>query len=97
MESKTPLTDSFLESIKGITVAAPQDYFYNRLIERLESEQSQSTWAFPLKPIWMISTLTIFLAINTFIILKENKSAKITETASIESFASAYDQNILSY
>jgi len=95
-EYKTPITDEYLKSLAGIEAAEPKDFFYSRLTARLANEQSQKDWVFPLKPIWMICTLAVFLLINTVILTQKSKSLK-TDEASIEGFANAYDQNISSY
>lgn len=93
---KTPLTDEYLKSLKGIEAAEPKDFFYSRLTSRLAHEQIQSDWVFPLKPAWMICTLAVFLLINTFILTQKSKPQKIDES-NIEGFANAYDQSISSY
>jgi hypothetical protein len=97
IDNNTETINNYLESLTGIKAAEPKDFFYSRLITRLENEQAQTTWNFPLKPVWMISTLAIFLVLNTIILKQEHKPIKIDESASIQGFANAYDQNISSY
>jgi hypothetical protein len=97
MKNKTPLTDKYLESLTGIKQAEPRDFFYSRLINRLENEQFQTTWIFPLKPVWMIATLSLFLVINTVILSQKDKVLDHKEISSIQNFANAYDQNVSSY
>jgi hypothetical protein len=96
MENKTPLTDKYLESLIGMGSDEPKDFFYSRLINRLENEKFQPAWIFPLKPVWMITTLIIFLVVNTVIITKKERVVS-DESASIQIFANAYDQNVSSY
>jgi hypothetical protein len=95
-EYKTLITDEYLKSLEGIEAAEPKDFFYARLTTRLANEQTQKDWVFPLKPAWMVCTLSVFILINTIILTQKSKSLK-TDEASIESFANAYDQNISSY
>lgn len=95
-KNKTPITDEYLKSLDGIRSAEPKDYFYARLKSKLEKEQRQEEWIFPLKPVWMICTLAVLFLINTVILMQKNKSQQLGNN-SIESFAAAYDQNISSY
>ena len=94
-QHETPITEKYLKSLEGIKDAEPKDFFYTRLKIRLAKEQKD--WIFPLKPAWMIAALALFLLANTFILIEKSKSDKNAQTASIESFATAYDQNISSY
>ena len=93
---KTPITDEYLKSLEGIEAAEPRDFFYSRLTNRLANQQVQKDWVFPLKPVWMICTLAVFLLINTIILTQTIKPQKANDS-SIEGFANAYDQNISSY
>jgi hypothetical protein len=96
-KNDTNLVDSYLESLTGMESADPKPFFYSRLITRLENEKRQTTWAFPLKPAWMIATLMAMLLLNTFILSRQLSPTKTNDTASIESFARAYDQEISTY
>ncbi len=95
-KQKTPITDEYLKSLEGISSAEPKDFFYARLIAKLENEQGQKDWVFPLKPIWMICTLVVFLLVNT-LVLTNKSQYQHTDDSSIASFASAYDQSISTY
>lgn len=94
---QTPITDDYLKSLEGIKMAEPKDFFYTRLTSRLSNEQTQKDWVFPLKPVWMIASLAIFLLINTFILAEKYDANKVENQATIESFANAYGQNISYY
>ncbi len=94
-DKATPIVDDYLKSLDGIEMAEPNDAFYSRLISRLEDEAiEETTWVFPLKPRWMIASLAVFLVINIFVLIQNNSSPKHQQSATIESFANDYDQNI---
>ncbi|MEO7983414.1 MAG: hypothetical protein ABI688_04960 [Bacteroidota bacterium] len=103
-KNATPLVDDHLQSIKAMQEATTDDFFYTRLKARVLSRQtgdkrSSQVWAFPLKPVWVIGTLALLLAVNGFMLSQEFKTKKVTtETtaASLESFAESYDQTISS-
>lgn len=94
-QDKTPITDNYLDSLTGITAAEPKDFFYDRLVNRLANEEQLAFWSFPLKPVWLICTLTALLLINAFILIKKDKPT--SSPSDIQSFAKAYDQQISSY
>ncbi len=64
----------------------------------MEKNQPSAGWAFPLKPVWIVGTLTILLAVNGFMLTQQSKAkeTKATNTSSIQGFAEAYDQTISS-
>ena len=69
-------------------IGAP-DFFYTRLNARMEEE-----YELPIKPIWVIGALSLFLFINTLLLEKDKTSNSINSVESIEAFAAAYDQHI---
>lgn len=97
MKDKNENLAYFLESLSGIKAAETKLHFYSKLTTRLELEKQQGLWIFPLKPIWMISTLAILLLLNTFILKDIHQHKKNDDTSSIENFARAYDQELSTY
>ena len=100
MEKKsTPLVDEHLQSILGMQEAATDDFFYTRLKARMEKEKLQQGWSFPLKPVWVVSTLVLLLAVNGIMLAQQFKAKKSTTAASsssLQNFAESYDQSISS-
>ncbi|MDZ4809250.1 MAG: hypothetical protein SGI96_13425 [Bacteroidota bacterium] len=100
MEKKsTPLVDEHLQSIVRMQEAGTDDFFYTRLKARMQKEQPQQGWSFPLKPVWVVGTLALLLAVNGFMLSKQFKAKKSTTTtasSSLQNFAESYDQSISS-
>lgn len=97
MEKKpTPLVDEYLQGIQGIQEVGTDDFFYTRLKARMEKENSQRGWIFPLKPVWIIGTLALLLAVNGFMLSQQSKTKSTTPTSSLQRFAESYDQTISS-
>ncbi len=97
MEKKsTPLVDEHLQSIAGMQEVGTDDFFYTRLKARMEKENSQPGWSFPLKPVWVVGTLALLLAVNGFMLSQQHKTKAKTTTSSLQSFAESYDQTISS-
>lgn len=95
----TPIVDDHLQSLQGMQEAQTDDFFYTRLMARMERNESGSQWNFPLKPVWLVGALTVLLAVNGFMLLQQNRSGNGGDTpaSSIQHVASAYDQSISSY
>ena len=105
-EKSTPLLDQHLQSMQGMQEAGTDDFFYTRLKARMlarqsdgEKENSQPGWSFPLKPVWVVGTLVLLLAVNGFMLFQQLKTRETKSTASassLQNFAESYDQTISS-
>ena len=93
------LVDEHLLSLIKIKETEADAFFYTRLKARMEREHSQADWNFPLKPIWVIATMSFLLVINVLMFTAKNKTTKTQseDVSSIKSFASSYDQSISSF
>ena len=93
----TPLADEHLESIQQIKEAETDPFFYTRLKARMENETGE--WSFPLKPIWVVSMLFIFLFINTFFLVTQSSGNKemTTSGSSVQNFANEYDLTVSTF
>jgi hypothetical protein len=99
-KNSTPLVDEHLQSIQGMSEVGTDDFFYTRLKARLEKDNTQKGWSFPLRPVWVVGTLALLLAVNGFMLVNQSKTKKTTSVVSISSlqnFAQSYDQSISSY
>ena len=104
MEKKsTPLVDQHLQSIQGMQEAGTDDFFYIRLKAKMlarqsggEKENSQPGWSFPLKPVWIVGTLALLLAVNGFMLSQQFKTKSTSSAASLQRFAESYDQSFSS-
>lgn len=97
----TPLLEEHLLSLEGIQEVATDEFFYTRLKARMLAKQSESesNWNFPLRPVWVLASMTLLLVVNIFILSQQYKSKEkpsITSN-SLQSFAESYDQTISSY
>jgi hypothetical protein len=102
-KTSTPLVDDHLQSLVGMQEAATDEFFYTRLKERMQGDQPQQGWSLPLKPVWVIGTLTLLLAINGIMLSQQLKGSDRgivqktkTTSSSLQSFAESYDQTITS-
>ena len=95
----TPLVEEHLQSLLGMQEAGTDDFFYTRLKGRMQGAQPRQGWGFPLKPVWVVSTLILLLAVNGFMLsqqIKTKKDATATSSPSLKNFAESYDQTISS-
>jgi hypothetical protein len=98
-KNSTSLIDEHLQSLWGMKEAGTDDFFYTRLKARMERNEHQQGWNFSLKPVWIIGTLVLLLAVNGFMLSQQFKSSKTKSTvssSSLQSFAESYDQTISS-
>jgi hypothetical protein len=90
--------ESIMESLAGIQPVAAPDFFYTRLKGKMQPQEEPKTF-FLLRPAFITAVLSIFLMVNIFSLLTMNKSPKQPislqndKSATIESFARAYDLN----
>lgn len=106
-KNSTPLVDEHLQSIQGMQEVGADDFFYTRLKAKMlarqsgdEKEQAMKGWSFPLKPVWVLGTLVLLLALNGFMLANQSVTKEATSSVSISSlqqFAESYDQSISSY
>ncbi len=99
-ETFTPLLDQHLQSLQGMQEASTDDFFYTRLKAKMQKELQELGWSFPLKPVWVVATLVLLLAVNGFMLSQQFKSKQTTTKASaspLQNFATSYDQSISSY
>lgn len=97
-KKSTPLVDEHLRSLEGMQEAGTDDFFYTRLRARMQRELVQDNWYFPLKPVWMLGTMSLFLALNVFMLSQQFtiKSTTPAANSSLQGFAESYDQSISS-
>ena len=92
----TALTDQYHESLQQIKEAETDPFFYTRLKARMEKQTEASGWSFPLKPVWIISMLVLFLFINTFFLVTQVKQSKEAsgQNTTLQNFATGYDLSV---
>ncbi len=99
-KKSTPLVDQHLKSLVDLQQAETDDFFYTRLIARMEKEKLQPGWILPLKPVWLVSVLFFFLMMNVFMITHQTNKQGVSSastTTPVQTFAESYDQTISSY
>ena len=95
--------EKILNSLTGIQKAAAPDFFYTRLLGRMQREmEPKRKTVFLLRPAFVTGALTLVLVINIFSILKFNRepaqkaTVRSSKPATLESFAEAYNMNTAS-
>ena len=98
----TPLVDEHLQAFNGMQEAGTNDFFYTRLKARMLTRGADKTlqgWSLPLKPVWVLGTLTLLLTVNGYMLSRQAKTKPGMSTAtaySLQNFAESYDQAISS-
>ena len=98
-QKPTPLVEEYLQAFNGMQESSTGDFFYTRLKARMEREHAPGGWKFPLKPVWIVGSLTVLLAINGFMLSQQGKTkeaASANTGSSLQNFAESYDQAISS-
>lgn len=95
-KKSTLLVEDHLQSLHEMKEAVTDDFFYTRLKARMESEASKQGWNLPLKPVWVVGSLALLLAVNIFMLSQQNTTKETTATSSLQIFAQSYDQAIAS-
>jgi hypothetical protein len=95
--------EKILNSLTGIQKAAAPDFFYTRLMGKIQREiEPKRKPVFLLRPAFITSTLMLLLVINIFSIQKFNNTqgqkgtVRPGKPATLESFAEAYNMNAAS-
>ncbi len=96
----TDKSERILESLTGLQKAGAPDFFYSRLTARMQNELlSKRKQIFILRPLFVTSALFAVFILNVFSIIKFNTlkepetTVQSSNTATIESFVSAYNIN----
>jgi hypothetical protein len=92
--------EKILNSLEGLQKAVTPDFFYTRLLGRMQNEiVPQQKQIFLLRPVFVGAVLFLVLIVNVFSIVKLNKNPEqkvtvhSTGAASLQSFADAYNMN----
>ncbi|MEI9958668.1 MAG: hypothetical protein WDM90_20695 [Ferruginibacter sp.] len=101
MENKE---ERILNSLTGLQKATAPDFFYTRLIGKMQNEMEPKAKPFLLlRPAFITSALFVLLVVNVFSIIKfdkvpqqQNATVQSSKPATIESFAEAYNMNTAS-
>ena len=81
-----------LNQLNGIHI---DDFFYTRLKSKMESEKVNNQFELPIKPVFILSCLSLMLIVNIIFLDGESSSKNQVNTdKSIEQIISMYDQNI---
>jgi len=89
----TPLVDEYLQSLQELQEIGTDDFFYTRLKARLEQRIPSQNWGLPVKPAWVLCTLSLLLIMNGFLLSQQftNQKTNMTEKSSLQKFAESYD------
>jgi hypothetical protein len=90
----TPQNDKInriLQSLDDMQPVPAPDFFYTRLIARMEKEQAgERSWLSILKPAFVAAGLFLLFGVNIYVLTHLNKESNGLQTPSVESFSSAY-------
>jgi hypothetical protein len=82
-----------MNSLDGLQKAAAPDFFYTRLIGRMQQNEPVGK-PFLLRPVFITAALAVVLIVNIISLAKMDKQPQqINKPATIESFAEAYNMN----
>jgi len=96
MKNNTPLVEEHLQSLQGMQEAATDDFFYTRLQARMEKKNLQRGWSFPLKPVWVIGSLVVLLAMNSIMLVRQKSREQQSTATPLQQLAQDYDLTISS-
>lgn len=95
--------DRVMASLDGLDKSVAPDFFYTRLIGRMQSElETETKPLLMLRPAFITTVLSIALVINIAFLTQQDKPANqnaVTNSgkpASLESFAKAYNLDVAS-
>ena len=88
----TRLVDEYLKSIEDCREAETDHFFYTRLKARMERAEDKVGFSF--KPVLIIAMLAIMLIINSFVVIKQNRSQ---DNVTIEDFGNNYNITLSNY
>ena len=86
--------EEILNSLDGINRAAIPDFFYTRLMARMEKSLEPSikkSWI--LRPAFALTTLAAVLLINAVVILKGDDDTAANDSETLQSIAADYSLN----
>jgi hypothetical protein len=97
-------TERILNSLNGLQRTAAPDFFYTRLIGKIQNEtRPKREKIFLLRPAFITTALSLAFIVNVFSLLqldgqaaKQEPTMQAHKPATIESFADAYGMNTLS-
>ena len=92
-----------LNSLDGLQKAAAPDFFYTRLIGRMENEQPEYNTGWQLRPVILTISLSVVLLVNIMVLTQLNTQSAGKRTVpsvtsagegnTVQSFANAYNLN----
>jgi len=89
-------TEEIINSLDGVQRASAPDFFYTRLKARMEKGlESGYRRSWVLRPAYALATLALVIAINVFVLFKNDNSPNnaTAESDSITSIAAEYNLN----
>ncbi len=85
--------DQIIQSFDGIEKATPSPFFYNNLMHKMQQKemQKQPSFIFQFKPLLVITSLSLLVFINAFMLVKQTNYSHRTITSKMVSENSSYD------
>ena len=80
--------------ISNIKEVSAPNFFYSRLEARMEKENLSNELISPFQPIIVICILTLFLFVNSLLLINDSNIINSNSSQEMEAFAASYDQTI---
>jgi hypothetical protein len=98
MDDRSKQIDQILDSLEGVKRAQAPDFFYTRLVARMDNQYGRNEAVRPwfLKPVYALPGLLLVVLINAFALLRNDTGqelAKTTDPDSVQLMASEYHLN----
>jgi len=88
------LLEEHLQILNELKEVETDQFFYTRLKTKMEAKNVQPSWSLPLKPIWVLGTLIVFVALNSLVLTQDWNEQRSVKAGTIQDFASVYGQTI---
>ncbi len=99
---KNKITEEILSSLDGLKKATAPDFFYSRLMARMEKEllPADRKPGRVLRPVYALAALAVVLLLNAAVIFTKNSSGEalssVNESETLQSIAAEYNLNDVS-
>ena len=92
----TPMADELLDFASQLPEAQTNDFFYTRLVGRMQQALPSGKQAMNLRPAILAGALALLLCANGLFIASQQRSQKESSSSasSLQSFASSYDLTV---
>lgn len=91
---KNRLLEEHLQILNQLKEVETDQFFFTRLKAKMEAKNAKPSWLLPVKPVWVLGTLIVFVVLNSFVLTQVWNEQRSVKTGTIQDFASTYGQTI---